>query len=168
MDAFGWNPNQAKAAVFISAYLKHEHMRQEVRILLVEDSDGDILLITQALKKAQVTNGITVIKDGDRAMQYLRKEGEYSGVETPDLILLDINLPRVDGIEVLTEIKKDPELMSIPVVMLTTSESEKDILNSYNNHANCYIVKPVDLKKFIDVVQVIKEFWISIVKLPKH
>jgi CheY-like chemotaxis protein len=143
-------------------------MRQEVRILLVEDSDGDILLITQALKKAQVTNGITVIKDGDRAMQYLRKEGEYSGVETPDLILLDINLPRVDGIEVLTEIKKDPELMSIPVVMLTTSESEKDILNSYNNHANCYIVKPVDLKKFIDVVQVIKEFWISIVKLPKH
>ena len=143
-------------------------MKKEVKILLVEDSDGDILLITQALKKAQVTNGITVIKDGDRALQYLRKEGEYSEVETPDLILLDINLPRIDGIEVLTEIKKDHDLMSIPVVMLTTSESEKDIVNSYNNHANCYIVKPVDLKKFIDVVQVIKEFWISIVKLPKH
>lgn len=143
-------------------------MKQEVKILLIEDSDGDILLITQALKKAQVTNGVTVIKDGDKALQYLRKEGDYENVETPDLILLDINLPRVDGIEVLAEIKNDPLLMSIPVVMLTTSESEKDIINSYNNHANCYIVKPVNFQKFIDVVQLIKEFWISIVKLPKH
>ena len=143
-------------------------MTHEVKILLVEDSNGDILLITQALKKAQVTNGVTVIKDGDKALQYLRKEGDYGDVETPDLILLDINLPKVDGIEVLAEIKNDPMLMSIPVVMLTTSESEKDIINSYNNHANCYIVKPVDFKKFIGVVQMIKEFWISIVKLPKH
>ncbi len=143
-------------------------MTHEVKILLVEDSDGDILLITQALKKVQVTNGVTVIKDGDKALQYLRKKGEYKDVETPDLILLDINLPRVDGIEVLAVIKTDPMLMSIPVVMLTTSESEKDIVSSYNNHANCYIVKPVDFKKFIDVVQMIKEFWISIVKLPKH
>lgn len=143
-------------------------MKQEVKILLIEDSDGDILLITQALKKAQVTNGVTVIKDGDKALQYLRKEGDYENVETPDLILLDINLPRVDGIEVLAEIKNDPLLMSIPVVMLTTSESEKDIINSYNNHANCYIVKPVNFQKFINVVQLIKEFWISIVKLPKH
>ena len=143
-------------------------MKQEVKILLIEDSDGDILLITQALKKAQVTNGVTVIKDGDKALQFLRKEGDYPDVETPDLILLDINLPKIDGIEVLTEIKNDHTLMSIPVVMLTTSESEKDIVNSYNNHANCYIVKPVDFKKFIDVVQMIKEFWISIVKLPKH
>lgn len=143
-------------------------MTHEVKILLVEDSNGDILLITQALKKAQVTNGVTVIKDGDKALQYLRKEGEYKDVETPDLILLDINLPRVDGLEVLAVIKNDPLLRSIPVVMLTTSESEKDVINSYNNHANCYIVKPVDFKKFIDVVQMIKEFWISIVKLPKH
>lgn len=143
-------------------------MKQNVKILLIEDSDGDILLITQALKKAQVTNGVTVIKDGDKALQFLRKEGDYPDVETPDLILLDINLPRVDGIEVLAEIKNDPLLMSIPVVMLTTSESEKDILNSYNNHANCYIVKPVNFQKFIDVVLLIKEFWISIVKLPKH
>ena len=143
-------------------------MKQEVKILLIEDSDGDILLITQALKKAQVTNGVTVIKDGDKALQYLRKEADYLDVETPDLILLDINLPRVDGIEVLAEIKNDPLLMSIPVVMLTTSESEKDVINSYNNHANCYIVKPVNFQKFIDVVQLIKEFWISIVKLPKH
>lgn len=143
-------------------------MKQEVKILLIEDSDGDILLITQALKKAQVTNGVTVIKDGDKALQFLRKEGDYQDVETPDLILLDINLPRVDGIEVLAEIKNDPLLMSIPVVMLTTSESEKDVINSYNNHANCYIVKPVNFQKFIDVVLLIKEFWISIVKLPKH
>lgn len=143
-------------------------MTHEVKILLVEDSNGDILLITQALKKAQVNNGVTVIKDGDKALQYLRKEGEYKDVETPDLILLDINLPKIDGIEVLTEIKNDHTLMSIPVVMLTTSESEKDIVNSYNNHANCYIVKPVDFKKFIDVVHLIKEFWITIVKLPKH
>ena len=143
-------------------------MKQDVKILLIEDSDGDILLITQALKKAQVTNGVTVIKDGDKALQFLRKEGDYPDVETPDLILLDINLPRVDGIEVLAEIKNDPLLMSIPVVMLTTSESEKDVINSYNNHANCYIVKPVNFQKFIDVVLLIKEFWISIVKLPKH
>jgi len=143
-------------------------MKQKVKILLIEDSDGDILLITQALKKAQVTNGVTVIKDGDKALQYLRKEADYRDVETPDLILMDINLPRIDGIEVLAEIKNDPLLMSIPVVMLTTSESEKDVINSYNNHANCYIVKPVNFQKFIDVVQLIKEFWISIVKLPKH
>lgn len=143
-------------------------MTHEVKILLFEDSNGDILLITQALKKAQVNNGVTVIKDGDKALQFLRKEGGYKEVETPDLILLDINLPRVDGLEVLAVIKNDPLLLSIPVVMLTTSESEKDIVDSYNNHANCYIVKPVDFKKFIDVVQMIKEFWISIVKLPKH
>lgn len=143
-------------------------MYQEVKILLVEDSEGDIVLITQALKNAQVTNGITVVKDGEEALKYLRKEGAYNNVETPDLILLDINLPKIDGIEVLAEIKKDEILMSIPVVMLTTSESESDIVNSYHNHANCYIVKPVDFKKFIDVMQVIKDFWISIVKLPKH
>ncbi len=143
-------------------------MKQEVKILLIEDSDGDIVLITQALKKAQITNGITVIKDGDAALKYLRKEGEYMQAETPDLILLDINLPKIDGLEVLSEIKKDEHLMVIPVVMLTTSESERDIINSYNNHANCYIVKPVDFKKFIDVVQLIKEFWITIVKLPRH
>lgn len=143
-------------------------MNQEVKILLIEDSNGDIVLITQALKKAHVTNGVTVLKDGDSALKYLRKEGIYRDVVTPDLILLDINLPKVDGLEVLAAIKTDNILMAIPVVMLTTSESEKDIINSYNNHANCYIVKPVDYKKFIEVVQLIKEFWITIVKLPKH
>lgn len=141
-------------------------MKQEIKILLVEDSEGDIVLIIQALKKAQVTNGVNVIKDGEKALKYLRKTGVYKHAETPELILLDINLPRVDGIEVLAEIKKDESLMNIPVVILTTSESEKDIINSYHNHANCYIVKPADFKKIIGVMQIIKDFWISIVKLP--
>ena len=143
-------------------------MIQEIKILLVEDNEGDIKLTTQALQKARVGNGINVVKDGEKALKYLRKEGIYKDTETPDLILLDINLPKVDGIEVLASIKSDNLLRLIPIVMLTTSDSEKDILNSYSNHANCYIVKPVDFKKFIEVVQQIKDFWITIVKLPKH
>ncbi len=143
-------------------------MIKEIKILLVEDNEGDIVLTTQALKKANVTNGINVVKDGDEAMKFLRKEGKYEGAETPDLILLDINLPKMDGMEVLTEIKNDEALKSIPVVILTTSDSENDIIKSYNNHANCYITKPVDFRKFMEVVQMIKDFWISIVKLPKH
>lgn len=141
-------------------------MNKEITILLVEDNEGDIVLTMQALKKANVTNGISVVKDGDAALQYLRKSGKFENVGTPDLILLDINLPKVDGMEVLTEIKNDQTLKKIPVVMLTTSDSENDILRSYNNHANCYITKPVDFKKFMEVVQMIKDFWISIVKLP--
>lgn len=143
-------------------------MIEEIKILLVEDNEGDIVLTTTALRKAKVGNGINVAKDGEEALKFLRKEGVFAHAETPDLILLDINLPKVDGMEVLSEIKKDENLKTIPVVMLTTSDSEKDILNSYHNHANCYIVKPVDFKKFMDVVQMIKDFWISIVKLPKH
>jgi len=143
-------------------------MSKEIKILLVEDNEGDVVLTMQALKKANVTNGISVAMDGDEAMKYLRKEGKFANAETPDLILLDINLPKIDGMEVLAEIKNDDELKSIPVVMLTTSDSEKDIARSYNNHANCYVTKPVDFKKFIEVIQAIKDFWISIVKLPKH
>lgn len=143
-------------------------MSKEIKILLVEDNEGDIVLTTQALKKANVTNGINVAKDGDEAIKYLRKEGKYENAETPDLILLDINLPKMDGMEVLAEIKKDEILKCIPVVILTTSDSENDIVKSYNNHANCYITKPVDFRKFMEVVEMIKEFWISIVKLPKH
>ncbi len=142
-------------------------MTKEIRILLVEDNEGDIVLTTQALKKANVTNIINVVKDGDVALKYLRKKGKFENAETPDLILLDINLPKIDGMEVLAEIKRDEKLLSIPVVMLTTSDSENDIVKSYNNHANCYITKPVDFKKFMEVVQMIKDFWISIVKLPK-
>lgn len=140
--------------------------KKEVNILLVEDNEGDIVLTLEALKKAKVTNGIHVIKDGEEALHYLRKEGQYKNAETPGLILLDINLPRLDGKEVLAEIKNDNALMVIPVVMLTTSDSEKDIMQSYQNHANCYITKPVDFKKFMDVVHSIKDFWISLVQLP--
>ena len=143
-------------------------MKDEIRILLVEDNEGDVVLTMQALKKANVTNGINVAMDGDEAMKYLRKEGRFGNAETPDLILLDINLPKLDGMEVLAEIKNDENLKSIPVVMLTTSDSENDIVASYNNHANCYITKPVDFRKFIEVIQAIKDFWITIVKLPKH
>lgn len=142
-------------------------MNQEIKILLVEDNEGDIVLTTQALKKANISNGINVVMDGDEALKYLKKEGLFKNAEIPDLILLDINLPKIDGIEVLAEIKKDENLLSIPVVMLTTSDSEKDIMNSYRNHANCYIVKPINFKQFVGVVQMVKDFWISLVKLPK-
>jgi two-component system, chemotaxis family, response regulator Rcp1 len=140
--------------------------QQEVKILLVEDNEGDIVLTLEGLREARIHNHVQVVKDGEMALHYLRKTGTFSDAETPNLILLDINLPRVDGKEVLMEIKNDPMLKKIPVVMLTTSESEKDVIDAYNNHANCYITKPVDYNKFMEVVQSIKEFWISVVHLP--
>jgi len=143
-------------------------MHKEIRILLVEDNEGDVVLTLQALKKANISNGVDVVTDGEQALLFLRKKGKYAAAETPDLILLDINLPKVDGMEVLEEVKNDETLKIIPVVILTTSDSENDILKSYNNHANCYITKPVDFRKFMEVVQMIKEFWITIVKLPTH
>lgn len=142
-------------------------MNHQIKILLVEDNEGDIILTLRALEKAQIYNGISVTKNGEEALQYLRKEGKFREVETPDLILLDINLPKIDGKEVLSEIKKDDSFRVIPVVILTTSDSEKDILDSYYNHANCFITKPVDFLKFMEVIYAIKDFWISIVKLPK-
>lgn len=140
--------------------------KKEVRILLVEDNEGDIVLTLEALKEAKLSNGIQVVKDGEEALQYLRKQGRFKQAESPDLILLDINLPKVDGKEVLAVIKKDENLRIIPVVVLTTSDSEKDILESYQKHANCYITKPGDFQKFMYVVNMIKDFWISIVQLP--
>ena len=140
--------------------------KKEVKILLVEDNEGDIVLTLEALKEVKVSNNISVVKDGEEALQYLKKEGRFNNAETPDLILLDINLPKIDGKEVLEEIKRDALLMTIPVVILTTSDAEKDILESYNFHANCYITKPVDFDKFIEVVRTTKDFWISIVQLP--
>jgi len=140
--------------------------KKEVKILLVEDNEGDIVLTLEALKEAKVSNGIEIVRDGEAALQYLRKQERFSNMETPDLILLDINLPRLDGKEVLAEIKKDEDLMIIPVVMLTTSDSEKDILESYQHHANCYITKPANFEKFMQVVHMIKNFWIDIVQLP--
>jgi len=140
--------------------------KKGVKILLVEDNEGDIVLTLEALKEAKVNNVIQVVKDGEEALQYLRKQERFSNMETPDLILLDINLPKLNGKEVLAEIKKDEDLMIIPVVMLTTSDSEKDILESYQYHANCYVTKPADFEKFMQVVHMIKDFWIDIVQLP--
>jgi chemotaxis family two-component system response regulator Rcp1 len=142
-------------------------MLKEVRILLVEDNEGDIVLTMEALKEAKIRNNIDVVRDGEQALQFLKKEGAYKEAESPDIIFLDINLPKIDGTEILSMIKNDDLLKVIPVIMLTTSDAERDIMKSYYNHANCYITKPVDLDKFMEVIQTIKNFWISIVKLPK-
>jgi len=142
-------------------------MTQEIRILLVEDNEGDVILTLKALKKAHVHNEIDVVRDGEEALQFLHKQGKYQDAETPGLVLLDINLPKIDGVEVLAEIKNHEHLRVIPVVMLTTSDSEKDIMQSYYHYANCFITKPVNFSKFMEVIETIKEFWISIVQLPK-
>jgi two-component system, chemotaxis family, response regulator Rcp1 len=142
-------------------------MPKQVRILLVEDNEGDIVLTLEALKEARIINAVDVVRDGEQALQFLRKEEPYTGIHTPDIIFLDINLPKVDGTEVLSIIKNDEHLKVIPVIMLTTSDAENDIMSSYSNHANCYITKPVDIEKFMEVIQMVKNFWISIVKLPK-
>jgi len=137
-----------------------------VEILLVEDNPGDVRLTTEVLKDAKLCNKISVVGDGIEAIDFLRHQGGYTAAVRPDLILLDLNLPRMNGREVLEEIKGDPDLMHIPVVVLTTSSAEQDILKSYSLHANCYITKPVDLDQFSKVVSSIEEFWFSIVKLP--
>ncbi len=141
-------------------------MKKELVILLVEDNEGDIVLTVEALKEARINNKVIVVRDGEEALNYLYREGTNAEVELPDIILLDINLPRIDGKEVLHKIKNDADLKHIPVVILTTSDSEKDVMDSYLNHANCYITKPVDFNKFMQVVMMIKNFWISLVKLP--
>jgi two-component system, chemotaxis family, response regulator Rcp1 len=137
---------------------------QQIHILLVDDNEGDILLTREALDDARIVNKISIAYDGLEAIRFLKKG---PSANTPDLILLDINLPKMNGTEVLGIIKNDPDLKRIPVIMLTTSSAEKDILASYDNHANCYITKPVDLDRFMSVVRTIEDFWISIVKLPK-
>jgi len=137
-----------------------------VEILLVEDSPGDVRLTKEALKDSKVANNLTVAEDGVEAMALLRREGKYAESVRPDLILLDLNLPRKDGRQVLEELKADEALKSIPVIILTTSQADEDIIRTYNLHANCYITKPVDLDKFLEVVRTIEDFWLSIVKLP--
>ncbi len=138
-----------------------------VEILLVEDNPGDVRLTQEAFKEGKLINNLSVVEDGVEAMAFLRREEKYADVPRPDLILLDLNMPKKDGREVLAEIKKDPDLKQIPVIILTTSQAEQDILKSYNLHANCYITKPVDLDQFNAVVKSIKDFWLSIVKLPR-
>jgi CheY-like chemotaxis protein len=137
-----------------------------IEILLVEDNPGDVRLTEEALRDAKVSNHMSVARDGVEALAFLRREGEHAAAPTPDLILLDLNMPRKDGREVLAEIKEDVKLRRIPVVILTTSKDEADVLKTYDLHANCYVTKPVDLDAFIEVVQSIEDFWLTLVKLP--
>ena len=137
-----------------------------IEILLIEDNPGDVRLTQEALREGKVINNLAVVSDGVEALAYLRQKGRYAGATRPDVILLDLNLPRKDGREVLQEIKEDPNLKRIPVVVITSSSAEEDVLRSYNLHANCYISKPVDLEQFVTVVKSIEDFWMGIVKLP--
>jgi chemotaxis family two-component system response regulator Rcp1 len=139
-----------------------------IQVLLVEDNPGDVRLTKEALKEGKLLNQLTVVGDGVEALSFLRKEGIYADALQPELILLDLNLPKKDGREVLAEIKADPNLRRIPVVVLTTSSAEEDILKIYDLHANCYITKPVDLEQFMGVVKSIEDFWVSVVKLPSY
>ena len=137
-----------------------------IQILLVEDNPGDVVLTITALKDSKVLNQISVAEDGEKALAFLRKEGPYQDSPRPDLILLDLNLGRLNGREVLETIKGDPALKRIPVVILTSSQCEEDILNSYNHQANCFITKPIELGQFMKVLGAIGDFWLSVVKLP--
>lgn len=137
-----------------------------IEILLVEDNPGDVELVREALSEGKVRNEMRVAVDGVEALRYLRRKGPHGDALCPDLILLDLNLPKKSGKEVLEEIKSDPELKFIPVVVLTSSKSEEDVLRSYNLHANCYITKPVDFDQFLRVVKSIEDFWLTVVKLP--
>ena len=139
---------------------------KHVDILLVEDNPGDQRLTVEAFKESKVHNQIHLAQDGEEAMAFLRQEGKYADAPRPDVVLLDLNMPKKDGREVLEEIKADEDLKAIPVVILTTSKAEEDIIKTYNGHANCYITKPVDLDQFVKVGKSIENFWFSIVKLP--
>lgn len=137
-----------------------------VEILLVEDNPGDIRLIVEVLKEGKIQNHLSVVEDGEQALAYLRRVGKYNNVIVPDIILLDLNLPKIDGHGVLEAIKEDHLLKHIPVIVLTTSEADQDILKAYDRHANCYITKPVNLEQFLTVIKSIENFWLTIVKLP--
>ena len=139
-----------------------------IEVLLVEDDPGDVLMTREAFQDYKLHNQLHVVSDGAEAMAFLRREGEYAGRPRPDLVLLDLNLPRMDGRQVLEAIKSDPELASIPVVVLTTSENEDDVLRSYSLHANAYVTKPVDFSRFIEVIRQIDDFFVTVVRLPRR
>jgi CheY-like chemotaxis protein len=139
---------------------------EPIEVLLVEDDPGDVLLIREAFEFNKVHNNLNVVSDGEQALAYLRGEGDYAGASRPDLVLLDLNLPRKDGREVLAEAKADPALRAIPIVVLTTSEAEEDVLKSYQLHANAYVTKPVDFERFVSIVRQIDDFFVSVVRLP--
>jgi two-component system, chemotaxis family, response regulator Rcp1 len=138
-----------------------------IHILLVEDNPGDVRLTREALRGARVANDLQVVGDGEEAIEYLRRRGRYVDAPRPDIILLDLNLPRLDGREVLIDIKSDPDLAKIPIIVLTSSSAERDIQSAYELHANCYISKPVDFTEFIEAVRSLEGFWLRIVRLPK-
>ena len=144
-----------------------EGIIKEVEVLLVEDNPGDVRLTIEALKDGKVHNHLNVVGDGEEALAFLRRQGQYANAPRPDLILLDLNLPKKDGREVLMEIKQEEGLKQIPIVVLTTSTAEKDIFKTYELHANCYISKPVDFDQFINVVKSIEDFWFTVVKFPR-
>ncbi len=146
--------------------MNNPRVGKPVEILLIEDSGADVRLTREALKEGKVLNNLSVVANGVEAMDFLHRKGKYADSPHPDLILLDLNLPKKNGREVLGEIKQDPDLKRIPIVVLTISKSEEDIMKSYNLHANCYISKPVGLDQFIDVVKSVEDFWLTIVKLP--
>jgi chemotaxis family two-component system response regulator Rcp1 len=148
--------------------MNFESQPMPVDILLVEDNAGDVRLTQEVLKSSKVRNNLIVATNGQEALNCLRRQGKYSASPRPDLILLDLNLPVMDGREVLERIKDDSDLKRIPVVILTTSKAEEDILKTYDLHANCYVTKPVDLDQFVKVVRSLEDFWLAIVKLPNH
>jgi len=141
---------------------------QPIEVLLVEDDPGDVLMTKEAFADYKIANRLTVVTNGEDAIAYMRKEGRFAGVPTPDLVLLDLNLPRRDGREVLRDIKQDPVLRRVPVVVLTTSDAEEDVLASYDLHANAYVRKPVDFEQFVAAVRAIDDFFITVVRLPPH
>jgi len=143
-----------------------ENGTRPIEILLVEDNPGDARLTIEAMREAKMRNRIHVVEDGVEAMAFLRRQGSFGEAPRPDLILLDLNLPRKDGREVLAEVKADPDLKRIPVVILTTSRAEEDVMRAYDLHANCYVTKPVDLAQFMKIVSQIDEFWVKVVTLP--
>jgi chemotaxis family two-component system response regulator Rcp1 len=148
--------------------MNESRLVKPIEILLVEDNPGDVELAREALENSKLHNRLHAVDDGEKAMAFLRRQGPYADVPRPDLILLDLNLPRKDGREVLAEVKGDADLKRIPVVILTTSRAEEDVLKSYNLHANCYITKPMNLDQFLHVVKSIQDFWLSIVVLPPN
>lgn len=141
-------------------------MGRPIEILMVEDNPGDARLTQEGLRDGKVRNHLHVVADGEAALRFLKREGEHDGAPRPDLILLDLNLPRSDGREVLKEIKHDPDLRRIPVVVLTSSEAEEDIVAAYDLNVNCYVTKPVDFERFVGVIRSIEDFWLTVVKLP--
>lgn len=146
--------------------MTHRVDQRPVEILLVEDNPGDVELTLEALEEARIRNRVSVVRDGVEALHWLRREGPYGKQTRPDLILLDLNLPRKDGREVLAEVKADPALRTIPVVVLTTSDTEKDIVEAYEHRANAYIVKPVDFRQFFGVIRSLEDFWLTVVRYP--